>query len=84
MKDQFLIISLIEKPSTMLSRNLRLKCRVGKEQKEVSVTPARVRTIPLIEARDADRSRACRRFSRSHLFTKVLSRDTAVMSYIAT
>lgn len=39
----------IEKP-------LRIKRRAGKEQKEVSVTPARVRTIPLIEARDADRT----------------------------
>lgn len=64
-------------------RNLCAQC-AGEEQKGfASVSPALVRTIPLTEAHEWIERRACRRFSRSHLFTKAPSRDIVVMSYIA-
>jgi len=56
----------------------------GEEQKGFApVSPALVCTIPLTEAHEWIERRACRRFSRSHLFTKAPSRDIVVMSYIA-
>ena len=51
-------------------------------EKNRKISPQSPRTIPLIEARERIERRACRRFSRSHLFTKAPSRDIAVMSYI--